>query len=102
MSASEQIDNINEKVNWHWRNSMRSVRFFSFDARAAIVLLLLFFRLSDPYAWLFVALTFFFFRFLEQRGLTFPAALRAFRMWIVGPERPGQVGVRRKKFRDFG
>jgi hypothetical protein len=102
MSTSEQIDNINEKLNWHWRNSMRTVRFFAFDARSAIVVLILFFRLADPYAWLFVFSVFFFFRLLERKGLTFPSALRNFRAWIVGRERPGVVGVRRKKFRDFG
>lgn len=102
MSTSEQIDNINEKLNWHWRNSMRTVRFFAFDARAAIVVLVLFFRLADPKAWFLVLGVFMFFRFLEQRGLTFPAALRSFRMWIVGRERPGLLGVYHKKFRDYG
>jgi hypothetical protein len=102
MSASEQIDNINEKLNWHWRNSMRTVRFFAFDARSAIVILVLFFRLADPKAWLFVLCTFMFFRYLERKGLTFPSALRNFRCWIVGRERPGLVGVYHKKFRDYG
>ena len=29
-------DTIEERENWHWRNSMRPVRFFMMDARAAI------------------------------------------------------------------
>lgn len=102
MSVSDQIDNINDKMNWHWRNSMRTVRFYSFDARAAIVIFILFFRLTDPYAWLLVLFTFMFFRFLERRGLTFPAAMRNFRQWIVGKDRPGWPGVYNKKFRDYG
>jgi hypothetical protein len=102
MGVSDQIDNINEKLNWHWRNSMRTVRFFAFDARASIVLILIFFRMTDIYAWLLVFATFAFFRFLERKGLTFPAALRNFRMWLVGKERPGLMGVYRRRFRDFG
>jgi len=81
---------------------MRTVRFFSFDARASIVMVVLFFRLTDPYAWLLVFSVFAFFRFLERKGLTFPAALRNFRMWIVGKERPGLSGVYHKTFKDFG
>jgi hypothetical protein len=43
-----------------------------------------------------------FFRYVEQKGLTFPAAMRNFRAWIVGQERPGWPGVLHRKFRDFG
>lgn len=102
MSATDEIDNIQEKLNWHWRNSMRTVRFFGFDARASIVMVLLFFRLFDPYAWLTVFAVFMFFRYLERKGLTFPSALRYFRMWVIGQDRPGWSGVYHKKFKDFG
>jgi len=101
MSQSEQIDNIQEKLNWHWRNSMQTVRFFAFDARAALPLPLLL-----VYArWSTLALmvcTLLLFRFLERKGLTVPAAIRNFRAWMVGAERPGWLGIKRRKFSDFG
>jgi hypothetical protein len=39
-------DTEEEKVNWHWRNSMRPVRFFGLDARASMpfFVLLVYFR----------------------------------------------------------
>ncbi|MGB4057542.1 MAG: IcmT/TraK family protein [Alphaproteobacteria bacterium] len=99
--AAEQLENLQEKMNWHWRNSMRTVRFMAFDARAALPLplLLVYFR------WSTLSLTIaslVFFRFLEQKGLTFPAALRNFRSWLVGRHRPGWIGVQHKKFNDYG
>ena len=81
---------------------MRTVRFYSFDARASVVVLILFFQLTNPYAWLTVFATFWFFRLLEQKGLTFPSAMRNFRMWFAGKDRPGLPGVYHKKFKDFG
>jgi len=101
MSLNEQIDNLQEKVNWHWRNSMRTVRFFAFDARAALPLplLLVYLRVSTI---ILTGVTLLFFRFLENKGLTFPAALRALRVWLLGDNRPGWVSSQRKKFRDFG
>ena len=41
MSAAQEVENLQEKMNWHWRNSMRVIRFFTFDARAALPLPLL-------------------------------------------------------------
>ncbi len=98
---TKEIDNIQDKLNWHWRNSMRPVRFFAFDARAAIMIpvLLVYARLSTI---LITIALMFFFRFLERKGLTFPAALRAFRSWVVTPNRPGWIGVHKKRFTDFG
>lgn len=99
--VSEQIDNVQEKMNWHWRNSMRTVRFLAFDARASLP-----FPLLLVYArWSTVILTIaflMFFRWLEKKGLTFPAAMRAIRMGMVGNDRPGLLGVYRKKFLDYG
>src|SRR5688572_25510194 len=99
--AAEQIDNIQEKLNWHWRNSMRTVRFMAFDARAALPLplLLIYARLSTL---ILTISSLAFFRYLERKGLTFPAALRNFRSWLVGNDRPGLIGVQKKKFTDFG
>lgn len=99
--AVEQIDNIREKMNWHWRNSMRTVRFLAFDARAALPLplLLIYARLSTL---LLLIASLAFFRYLERKGLTFPAALRNFRAWVVSNDRPGWIGAQQKKFTDYG
>ncbi|MEO5367308.1 MAG: IcmT/TraK family protein [Magnetococcus sp. WYHC-3] len=99
--ASEQIDNLQEKLNWHWRNSMRIVRFFNFDARAAapIPLLMLYFR---PVTLAITIMTLIAFRFLEHKGLTVPSAMRTFRAWLVGIERPGIVTALHRGYKDFG
>lgn len=101
MSAAEELENIQEKMNWHWRNSMRVVRFFAFDARAAapIPLLLVYARTSTL---ILTIITLLIFRFLENKGLTVPSALRNLRSWLVGADRPGWIGVRRRKFIDYG
>jgi intracellular multiplication protein IcmT len=94
-------DTIIEKQNWHWRNSMRPVRFFNLDARAAM-----------PYCFLLVYarwVTLFIcivstalFIFMERRGLTFPSALRAFRVFLLGSFRPGLNLLRQRRFKDYG
>lgn len=100
-AAAEELENLQEKMNWHWRYSMRTARFFAFDARAAIPMPVLLFypRLSTV---IIAILTLFLFRYLERKGLTFPAAVRTFRQSIVGTERPAWIGVNRKKFTDWG
>lgn len=99
--AATDSDVIEEKTNWHWRNSMRPVRFFNFDARAAIPFVLLLFhaRLSTLFI---TGATLIVFNFLEKRGLTFPAALRALRVWLIGSHRPGLASVRRRRMTDYG
>jgi intracellular multiplication protein IcmT len=99
--VSEQIDNIQEKMNWHWRNTMRTVRFLTFDARAALAIpiLLVYARTSTIIITILVLLLF---RYLERKGLTFPSSLRALRAWSVGHERPGWLGVNKKRFTDYG
>lgn len=94
-------DTQEEKVNWHWRNSMRPARFFGMDARAAIpfFILLVYFR---PISLFLTFCSTAIFVGLEKRGLTFPSALRAFRSWLNGQERPGWVSHRRRKFIDHG
>lgn len=98
---AKEIENIQEKMNWHWRNTMRTIRFISFDARAAIPLpiLLVYARKSTILLSIIVLLLF---RYLERKGLTFPAAMRNLRSWIVGVERPGWISVERRKFNDYG
>jgi intracellular multiplication protein IcmT len=72
----------------HWRNSMKPARFFFLDARAAwpFLFALLYLRIWTV---ALAALTTVVFYLLEMRGLTFDAALRAFRVWIVTKKRPG-------------
>lgn len=84
---------------WHWRNSMKVVRFFNFDARAGffVVLVLVHARL-----WTFILLgvVMAVFYLLERKGLTFPAALRALRVWLIGSYRPAWIWTRRRKLVD--
>lgn len=101
MARQTEEDVAREKRNWHWRNSMRPARFFGMDARAAIpfLILIVYARpITIFLAFVFTAL----FKHLERKGLTFPAALRAFRSWLVGQARPGLIGVRRRKMIDYG
>ena len=94
-------DTADERVNWHWRNSMKPVQFFGVDARAAIpfCVLLFYFRLVTL---VIAILSTLIFMALEKRGLTFPSALRAFRSWFNGQHRPAWMAIRRKRFIDYG
>ena len=80
---------------------MQTVRFFAFDSRSALPLpiLLVYLRWSTL---ILMICTLILFRFLERKGLTVPAAVRNFRAWMVGAERPGQFGVRKRRFHDYG
>lgn len=102
MSAARELDNIQDKMNWHWRNSMRVVRFFAFDARAAFPVPIVLFNLVDWRSWFILFLTLMLFRFLENIGLTVPAAFRNFRAWVVGVERSGWYATQKRKFVDYG
>jgi hypothetical protein len=42
------------------------------------------------------------FVFLERKGLTFDASLRAFRRWLLGQKRPGWVKYNRRRMVDYG
>ena len=94
-------DTAEEKVNWHWRNTMKPVRFFAVDARAAIpfFILIFYFRLVTFLLAIFSTLLFI---ILEKRGLTFDSSLRAFRSWFNGQKRPAWVSLRRRDFKDYG
>jgi intracellular multiplication protein IcmT len=98
---SNQIADIQEQMNWHWRNSMRPVRFFNFDAKAALpfCLLLFYFRVSTI---VFACCVMFFFYFLEKKGLTFDSAMRSVRLLLFGEFRPALTSFRYRKLRDFG
>lgn len=99
MSAID--DTAAEKANWHWRNSFRPARFFNLDARAAwpFVILLIYFRPISLFLTISITVIFY---LLERKGLTFPAALRSLRVWLVGRERPAWFSLRRRRLRDFG
>ena len=100
-NAGKQIADLQEQLNWHWRNSMRPIRFFGLDARAAFPFIFLL-----PYArtvtLVFALLVVAFFVFLEKRGLSFPAAMRASRTLIFGEFRPALMSFRHRKLKDFG
>jgi len=99
--AAEELQNLEEQMNWHWRNTMRVIRFMAFDARAAtpLPLLLVYARLSTL---LLTIVTLLVFRQLERKGLTTPAAMRNLRSWLIGKHRPGWVKSYKKKFIDYG
>jgi len=93
-------ENEIEKSNWHWRNTMRPVRFFNWDARAAapFVVLLVFPRFSTI---IFCILVTIIFQIFEKRGLTFPAAIRTIRVWLVGYERSGWLSTRVRTLTEY-
>ena len=90
-----------EKANWHWRNSMRPVRFFNLDARAALPFMVLLVY-ARPISLALTIIITIVFKVLEGRGLTFSASLRALRVWLVGNTRPGWLSYRRRRMIDYG
>lgn len=89
------------EMDFHWRNSMKPVRFFMLDARVAIFFMLFILHMR---VWTFVTflLVSLFFWMLERRGLVFSAAMRSFRTWILGRRRPAWLWIRKRKFHDYG
>lgn len=64
---AKEVQNMQDQLNWHWRNNMRTVRFFALDARASLcfMVLLVYARTST------IILTFIvtgIFYLLEKRG----------------------------------
>ena len=98
---SKEIENIEAQLNWHWRDSMRTIRFLGFDARVAFLIpvWLLYLRWSTV---ILSFLVFYLFKFLENKGLTFPSAIRSLRSWLVGRERPSITGLSSHSFIDYG
>lgn len=99
MGARE--DTEEERVNWHWRNSMRPVRFFGADARLSIPWFIVLFH-ARLYTFALAILLTIVFIALERRGLTFDAAIRTFRKWLLGQRRPSWMWYYKKKMTDFG
>ncbi|MBI3441638.1 MAG: type IV secretion protein IcmT [Proteobacteria bacterium] len=94
-------DNDANYQGWHWRNSMKPVRFFRFDARAGFFLVVL---LIHARLWTLglAVLVFLLFWILERNGLSFSAAIRTVRRWFIGAHRPAWIYSRRRKFLDTG
>ncbi len=83
-----------------WRDTMRPVRIYAFDAR---LLLLLGFWVLWP-AWSTTALlvgAIVGLRIAEARGYRLSAAVRAIRSWSAG-SRPALYASRERRFVDFG
>lgn len=94
-------DTEEERVNWHWRNTMRPVRFFGLDARAAWPFFVLLFYFRPISLFLTIVITAVFVS-LERKGLSFDSALRAFRSWLLGQRRPAWLSLRRRRMVDYG
>lgn len=92
---------VETQADWHWRNSMKPIRFFALDARVAafFMLFLLHMRIWTFTLFIIVSLIFW---FLERRGLVFSAAFRSLRTWILGKKRPAWLWIRKRKFHDYG
>jgi intracellular multiplication protein IcmT len=86
---------------WHWRNTMKPVRFFQFDARAGFFIVLVLVHARFWTLGLMIGV-FAVFWILERKGLSFAAAIRALRTWFVGRYRPAWVYTRRRKMLDIG
>jgi len=97
----QREDTEDARVNWHWRDSMKPALFFGIDARAAIPLFILLFYFRWV-TFVIAILSTLLFVALEKRGLTFPCALRAFRSWFNGQNRPAWIALRHRRFTDFG
>lgn len=85
----------------HWRNSQKPARFFFLDARsfAAVLFLLVHARLWTLCFVLFVMSLFW---YAERKGLSFFAAIRAFRSWILGRRRPAASRRAIRRLIDYG
>lgn len=84
----------------HWRDSMKSARFFALDARAAFPFMLVLLHIR----WWTILVAFLVCAFLwmaERLGLRFDAALRAVRAWFVVPVRPGQAFQLNRRMSDM-
>ncbi len=95
------MPDIQTEGDWHWRNSMKPVRFFAMDARVALFFLIFLMHMRTWTLLLFVAMCLLFW-LLERKGLTFDAAVRSTRTWILGTKRPGLLWHRRRRMIDYG
>lgn len=99
-NVAEQVQQAQEQLNWHWRNTMRPVRFFNLDARAVLPFfaLLVYARLITLFISIVVTIIFF---IVERMGLTFPAALRKLRSVINGDKRPALFSRNHRSMKEY-
>jgi hypothetical protein len=85
----------------YWRDTQRPLRFFIFDAKAALAILLFLFHAK---LWTFITSIVLMFLFwgMERKGLTFTTALRKVRGFIIGKKRPRLAKLEKVKFKDYG
>jgi intracellular multiplication protein IcmT len=88
-------------MDLHWRNTQKPARFFVFDARSAVAIFIFMVHIR-LWTLALAVITILIFWVMERRGLTFEAALRAFRVWILGRRRPGTLREKRRRWVDFG
>ena len=84
----------------HWRNSMKPARFFFMDARAAVPFVFTLLHLRW-YTIVMAGITTLIFYLLEQRGMSFDAALRGMRVWFVTRKRPNIKHSDRHRMVDY-
>ncbi len=97
MSAADQINQAQDQLNWHWRNTMRPILFFNLDARAILPFCAIIFYARLITLFLAVATTVIFW-IVSKMGLTLPAALRRLRSIIVGARRPALRLTKHRRF----
>jgi intracellular multiplication protein IcmT len=85
----------------HWRNSMKSARFFALDARAVFPFLLVLIHIRGWTLLLALICTTLFW-IAERMGLRYDAALRAVRAWFVAPFRPARAYQLNPRIADLG
>jgi len=80
-----------------WRNTMLPIRIYVADARALIPVMLVLVHIRMWTFYLAIA-GIAVFAVLEWFGLTFPAAIRTLRRWIVGRRRPAIPTWKKRRF----
>lgn len=97
MTVADQVQQAEEQLNWHWRNSMRPILFFGLDARAVLpfCVLIVYARLVTLFLCIVITLAFY---AVQKMGLTFPSALRKLRSLVNGSKRPALYPLKHRKF----
>lgn len=90
-----------EVRTWHWRNTMKPVRFLMLDSRCVIFVMLTLMHFREWTVGLLAVVSTFFW-LCERKGLSFAAAFRAIRVWLIGGYRPAWIFTRRRKMTDTG
>lgn len=97
MAIADQVTQAQEQLNWHWRNTMRPIRFFNLDARAVLPFFALIFYARLVTLFLAIVITVIFW-IVEKMGLTLPSALRKLRALLVGVKRPALRLTKHRRF----